>query len=869
MLKRASRSQSIALLVPVCAAFVVIAQYPEQLTADETIEARALALLSQKCTSCHGEDSAEAALRLDTPELVYRGGDSGEPTVVPGDAQRSYLLERVTSADPTMRMPPDDEQLTAEEIQTLKEWLNDKEFWDRTATGIEQERLTHWSFQPLVTPQIPNTEHSSPIDAFIANELHQAGLCMSEPAPRERLIRRLYLVMHGLPPTPKQIDAFLADDQPDAWQQVVDTVLHSPRYGERLATFWLDLIRFAETNGYETNRERPNAWQFRDWVIDSFNADRPYDKFVKAQLAGDVLQEPVGTGFLVAGPHDIVKGQDKQLGLIQRQDELDGIISATGATFLGLSTGCARCHNHKFDPITQTDYYSMQAVFAGVNYANRHVPPMEDDSQRLLALDGEIQQLSKQLKPYLASSEEGTLPLRPAVQPGVNEDRFPATAIRFVRFNIQASSSSQPCLDELEVLCDGRNVALASEGAIATSSGDFLHPFHKLAHINDGIYGNEHSWIADRPANVWVQIELPQTSKVDAVRWSRDRKGKYSDRLAVEYSIDVSEDAKKWTTVSDSGTRRSHKTRSVEITLDLSNATEGEAKSARDTLESLNRLLKVRDVYSAPRQIWAGTFSRPETTYRLYRGDPMAPREEVTPSDFGSNGVPPTHPELLDWLATDFISSGWSIRHMHRTILLSLTWQQSSRPDEESLAVDADSRLLWRFPPRRLEAEGIRDSILAVSGQLQHKGGGPGFSAFEVELENVRHYFPRKSFGPDQWRRMIYMTRVRQERDSVFGPFDCPDSSQLVAQRSRSTTPLQAMGLLNSRFVLQQAKLFSKRLHNEAATDEARIAAAWKLCFGRLPDADETDTALQMIADVGWNELTRALLNANEFVFIP
>lgn len=920
--------RSIVVRLLVWASVAVITDRCERLRADDSVEARALAIFENKCVACHGEDVAESALRLDTPEHVLRGGDSGEPTIVPGDTQRSYLLERVTTADPAMRMPPDEERLADEELQILKDWVKDSQYWSRKVSGMQQKRTSHWSFQPLVTPNVPASTHSSPIDAFVGAKLHDAGLHMASPASRQQLIRRLFLVMHGLPPTPDQVDTFLADERPDAWDKLVDEVLNSPRYGERLATFWLDLIRFAETNGYETNRERPNAWHFRDWVIDSFNEDRPYDEFVKAQLAGDALQEPTGTGFLVAGPHDVVKGKDKQLGLIQRQDELDGIISATGATFLGLSTGCARCHNHKFDPISQSDYYSLQAVFSGVKYSDRTLPPLKSDSKRLAALEREIRRLHAELQPLISGNgaDTGVTKLRPAVRPGLNEDSFAAVSVRYVRFNVQASSSSQPCLDELEILSDGKNVGLATAGAIATSSGDFVHPLHKLAHINDGAYGNERSWIADRATDVWVQIELAQAVPVNAVRWSRDRKGQYSDRLAVEYSIEVSQDAKSWIRVSDSNTRRSEKSAAAEVALDLSHSTAEEAEAARTTLRRLNRLIKERDEHSAPRQIWAGTFSKPGPTHRLYRGDPMAPREAVTPgaitalasfelpadtpeqqrrkaladwiadstnpltarvmvnriwqhhfgngivatpSDFGSNGVPPSHPELLDWLATEFINNNWSVRTMHRMILLSQTWQQSSHPDTEAVAVDADSRLLWRFPPRRLEAEGIRDSILAVSGQLRHEGGGPGFSAFEVALENVRHYFPRKSFGPKQWRRMIYMTRVRQERDSVFGPFDCPDSSQLVAQRSRSTTPLQAMGLLNSRFVLQQAELLSRRLQAETQSDVEAVQLAWKLCFGRMPDADESQNAQQMIEDVGWNELTRALLNANEFVFIP
>ncbi|MCO6454626.1 MAG: DUF1553 domain-containing protein, partial [Pirellulaceae bacterium] len=239
------------------------------------------------------------------------------------------------------------------------------------------------------------------------------------------------------------------------------------------------------------------------------------------------------------------------------------------------------------------------------------------------------------------------------------------------------------------------------------------------------------------------------------------------------------------------------------------------------------------------------------------------------PSDFGANGTAPSHPELLDWLAAELVEHDWSLKHIHRLILSSDTWRQDSRPREDAVAVDAGTRLLWRFPPRRLEAEAIRDSILAASGKLDPRMGGPGFSAFEVEAENVRHYHPKTSFGPGDWRRMIYMTKVRQERDAVFGVFDCPDCSQVVPQRSRSTTPLQALNLLNSRFVNEQAELLAQRLEREAASPEARVARAYELCFGRPPEAEETTAALRFVQETDWTQLARALLNTNEFVFLP
>ncbi|MCA9055028.1 MAG: DUF1553 domain-containing protein, partial [Planctomycetaceae bacterium] len=752
------------------------------------------------------------------------------------------------------------------------------------------------------------------------------------------LIRRATLDLTGLPPTPEEVEAFLADESPDAYEHLADQLLASPRYGERWAAHWLDLVRFGETHGFETNRERPHAWRYRDWVIDAFNSDKPYDRFILEQLAGDALAgtddvkadvadlstgaPDIGTGFLVAGPYDLVKGQDKQLQLMQRQDELADIINATGTTFLGLTLGCARCHNHKFDPVTQTDYYSLQAVFAGVNHADRALPLPPETTTQLAKVDAEIAALRKELQRFVRTSA-----LRPPVNPRENIEEFAPTEVRFVRFTIQATNQGEPCVDELEVFSGDENIALASAGAKASSGGDFVHPLHKLMHINDGQYGNSRSWIAKQISGGWVQLEFPELRAIDRIVWARDREQKYADRLATEYRIEGSRDGQTWDVLVSSADRRPFQPGAAPApAYDFTSFPEAEAAVGRQQLTRLERLTREREQLATPPMAYAGTFRQPGQTHRLYRGEPGSPREEVTPaairsltdlalpadapererrltiarwiadqgnpltarvivnrlwqfqfgtgivdtpSDFGANGAPPSHPELLDWLAAELMEHDWSLKHIQRLILMSSTWRQESRPRADAVAVDAGSRLLWRFPPRRLEAEGIRDCMLAATGQLDLTIGGPGFSAFEIEAENVRHYHPKSQFGPEDWRRMIYMTKVRQERDAVFGVFDCPDCSQVVPRRSRSTTPLQALNLLNSRFVQQQAGLLVERLEQEAATPQERVVRAYELCFGRPPIDEEVTTALAFIEASDWQQFARAMLNANEFVFVP
>ena len=610
------------------------------------------------------------------------------------------------------------------------------------------------------------------------------------------------------------------------------------------------------------------------------------------------------------------------LAMMQRQDELADMINTTGTALLGMTLGCARCHSHKFDPITQRDYYSIQAIFAGVQHADRPLAPSKQRAAALATAEQRVASLREQFHNWM--SEHG---YRPAVASTLNVEKFPAVPARYIRFTIEATTSAQPCIDEFEVFSDGKNVALAELGAKATCSSELPgYDIHKLEHINDGKYGNGHSWISNESGAGWIQIELPMSAAIDHIEWARDREGRYKDRLATKYKIEVAVELGQWTTVCSSDDRLPHsKDASIDAVRFDALPAEIAAEGAR-IFGDLRSAKQEQDRLAKGEMVYAGTFMQPGPTHRLYRGEPNQPREEVTPdalelfgslglqrgtpeqqrrvafanwiansnnpltarvmvnriwqhhfgtgivdtpSDFGANGTRPSHPELLDWLAAEFTDNGWSIKHMHRLILLSDTFRQASVPNEQAMNVDAGSRLLWRFPSRRLEAEAIRDCVLAVSGVLDSRMGGPGFSGFEVEMENVRHYHPKKSFGPEDWRRMVYMTKVRQERDAVFGAFDCPDLSQVMPKRSRSTTPLQALNLFNSGCMLQQAELMAKRISDEATSPEEQIRLAFVLCFARDPNLNETTEARTFTAEQGLVAMCRALLNSNEFLFIP
>ncbi len=897
-------------------------------------------VLAARCFKCHGPEKQESGLRLDRRESLFAGGDSGEPAVVAKHGDQSPLIRRVTSSKEDERMPPEGDPLSDKEIAVLRGWIDAGAIWPVDIGGDDSiPKTDFWSFQPLkrsAPPAMADEWILNPVDAFILDRLKQAGLAPSPAAEPATLIRRLYLDVLGLPPTPAQIAEYVNDVRPDAFAQLVERVLADPHYGETWARHWLDVVRFAETDGFETNVERPNAYHYRDYVIAALNDDKPYDRFVVEQLAGDMLGEDAATGFLVGGPCDKVKSPDAVLTAMQRQDELSDMINTTGAAFLGLTVGCAKCHSHKFDPIPQTDFYALQAVFAGVEHGER--PLANADAARSRRIIENLRDEAAALE-----TEIQRLGVREAVNPERNAEDFEPIRAQFVRFEVTATADgTEPCLDELEIYqadavagsaaaASEKNLALASNGAQVAASGTYAgSALHQLAHINDGRYGNSRSWISDTPGRGWVLIKLSQPAVIGRVVWGRDREKKFSDRLAVDYTVSVAAgEAGPWQTVASSGTR-------VPFGFGTSRQTEAgfahlnraDRQRAKDVLNRLNIVNKrLGDLTASTPKAYAGVFGEPKPTHRLHRGDPMSPREVVapggirvlgepaiaadareadrrmalakwivrpenplagrvivsrlwqhhfgrgivdTPSDFGRNGARPTHPELLDWLSVQLLEGGWSLKRVHRLILTSATYRQSLLPDARSLAVDADTRLLWRFPPRRLDAEAIRDSILATSGVLDTSMGGPGFSLFEPNNNYVRVYTPKESFGPAEWRRMIYMHNVRMERDAVFGPFDCPDAGQMTAARSRSTTAIQSLNLFNSRFIVEQADIFARRLEREAGADAAsQIRLAFAYAFGREPRADEQWAAIALVDAHGLEALCRALFNANEFLFIP
>ncbi|MCB1224608.1 MAG: PSD1 domain-containing protein [Verrucomicrobiales bacterium] len=885
-------------------------------------------IFESHCYECHGEKKQKSGLRLDVKSVALKGGDKHGPDIVPGKAAGSPLIHFLTTEDEDELMPPDG-PLEKAEIAMLTRWIEQGAVWPDDADLVQlEDRTDHWSFKPLSTrPADPRS-----LDDFIDAKLKEKGLHRSPPAPPIDWLRRVTFDLTGLPPTPEQVEDFAANPDKEA---VVERLLSSPRYGERWAQHWLDVVRYADTHGFEVNTERPNAWPYRDYVIRAFNSDTPYDQFIREQMAGDACGQDAATGFLVTAsvllPGQI--GKDEPSKRLARQDSLDEIVTNIGQTFLGLSVGCARCHDHKFDPISTEDYYSMQAFVAGVEYADRDLHTPEAEAARLEAkkLKARLAEIDRRLATFVPLASVGVE--RPKVNPEKNTDRFQPIATRKLRFQVRATMRDnfrEPCIDELEVFnLAGENVALAAADAGVTSSGDIIVANrHDLKYLNDGEYGNSRSWMSNEKGGGWVEVEFAKPETIDRVIWGRDRQGKFKDRLATAYAIQVATGEGGWKTVADSSDRLAYDAKEeANEAFSTKGLSADEVAEAKDLMQQRAPLEKKIATATNQQKAFAGTFRDPDDIHVLNRGDPEQPQSEVVPavlrslgslelkkqtaeqqrritladwiarpdnpltarvmvnriwqghfgvglvetsSDFGRNGVKPTHPELLDWLAAEFIRSGWSVKHLHRAIVLSETYGQASASSSaEAEAIDAGARLLWRFPSRRLEAESIRDSMLAVSGLLDLKMFGRGYDLFD-KRGGLSGFKPVEKLTPENQRRMIYAHKVRRETEAVFGAFDCPDAGQSTSRRVESTTPIQALNLFNSPFTLQTSEAFAERVQKESGDNiTAQITRAYRLALNRDPTREELPDALPIVQQHGLATLCRALFNSNEFLFVP
>jgi len=782
---------------------------------------------------------------------------------------------------------------------------------------------THWSLQPISRPATPEGIH--PVDYFVGKQLGEKRLQLSPVANREVLLRRVTLDLIGLPPTVKELDDFRADKRPTAaaFATVVDRLLASPRYGERWAQHWLDVIRWAETVGFETNTERPAAWHYRDWVIAAFNRDLPYDRFIRDQLAGDVTGADAALGFLVAGPalQPGQIGRDEEAMRSARQDELDEVIRTVSQSMLGLTIGCARCHDHKFDPILQKDYYGMQAVFAGLRYGNRRLRGTENDawSTKVPAARSKVQQLQTELEALRKKHA-----LRPSLL-SMQTETFEPVLAQSIRMKIAATANGAAAsIYEFEAWTPQKqNAALASTGAVPSASSFALaNQTRHFENLNDGSVNRRQSfpWVAASAGPAWFSINFPEPVRLQSVTWHN------GSSIPADYVIEVLRPDNVWQPIADT-TDRLPRTddRRAPNKVKLSGMDADQVKSIMAHIGQLRTAQRELARLNAGPQTFAANFAAPDPTWLLRRGDPMQRLEELppsipgvlgklqpkdateparrlalaqhltrpdhpltarvlvnrvwqkhfgaglvdTPSDFGKMGNAPSHPQLLDWLASEFVRQGWSLKQLHRRILTSRTYQQANRPNAKASRIDADARLLWRFPSRRLEAEAIRDSMLQISGKLNLQTGGRGFDFFN-QRGGLSDYHSKETFEADGWRRMIYAHKVRMQAVDIFGAFDCPDAGQMKPRRTRSITPVQSLSLLNSPFANRQAGFFAARVRREAGENlEAQVTHAFRLATARDPNPRELATLTTLAKNHNLEQACRVLFNTSAFLTLP
>jgi hypothetical protein len=739
-------------------------------------------ILEQRCTGCHGGSSTLSNLDLTSRKGALAGGNRG-PALVPGNASKSHLFRFAAGLDrPTM---PPQGALPSAESELIRKWIDQGAPWPGTQVSATGATPRWWSLEPV--KRIPGGS----IDGFVGAKLKASGLGFAPPADRRTLIRRVTFDLTGLPPTPEDVDMFLADTKPGAYERVVDRLLASPHYGEAWGRHWLDLARYADSGGFEGDKDRPLMWKYRDWVIRSFNTDLPFNRFVSLQLAGDELAPSdndawIATGFLACGTQDIV-----EMNARTRANEVDDLVSTTGASLLGITLACARCHDHKTDPIRQTDYYRLAAVFTPTARKEVDIPTPEE-RQRKIEKDHEIDPVVAPLKAEAAPLRERGITLAKAAG---NPNPTPEQAFAALS-DVERSRLAE--LDRQVNALEAGRIALPKAQAV-TDSGPNPAPSHLHRRGDAYLLGPvvEPGFVAILPGGNET-VSKPVAGATTSGRRSA---------LA------------RWITRPDN------------------------PLTARVWMN----------------RIWMHHF-----------GNGICD----TPSNVGTNGDLPSHPELLDWLAARFVDGGWKLKPLHREIVLSRTYRQSSVANPAARAVDPRNRLLSSFPLRRLGGEAIRDSILAVAGSLDKTIGGPPVHPPVDPTLRADTFqgmnWPDAKDTPDTWRRSVYVKVKRSLLLPQLEVFDCPEITFAVAKRNVTTTPLQALHLLNDPVVRRQGQRFAKRLEAEVPGSPAgQVERAWRLALGRRPSAKERATAVEFLRNRPLADLCHALFNLNEFVYVP
>ncbi|MBC8352838.1 MAG: PSD1 domain-containing protein [Planctomycetes bacterium] len=763
---------------------------PEQLRFFETT---VRPLLAERCLKCHGDKKQWGGLRLDSREALLQGGESGA-AIVPGEPDKSLLIRAVRQVDDDLKMPKDN-KLAERQIAALVRWIEIGAPFPEVTTPRTRDP-NHWAFQPPVEQPVPTVDDpqwpQSALDSFILAKLEAAGLSPATRADKRTLIRRATLDLIGLPPTPDEIDTFLADTSPDAFARIVDRLLASPRYGERWGRHWLDVARYADSNGFDENIAHGNAWRYRDYVAAAFNRDKPFDQFVIEQLAGDLLpsqseaqqhEQLIATGFLSIGPKVLAETDQAKM----RMDIIDEQLATTGRAFLGLTLGCARCHDHKFDPIATADYYALAGIFKSTLTMRKYIKVAE-----------------------------------------WHEHLLPSAAATAMRAEFDATvAAKKAAIAELESPGAGSNSALLRDSEATKAA---------LKKMRDELAALEKAG-PDLPAAMGV-----------------------TEDKVTDIAIHLRGDPLKLGDVVPRRTPPVLRGPRVPQFTDRESGRRQLAEWLVDPQHPLTARVFVN-------RVWRWHFGK-----GLVR----------TTDNFGLLGETPSHPELLDWLARRFVADGWSVKSLHRLIVMSSTYQQASTPSAETGSRDPENRLFSRAEVRRLEAEAVRDSLLATSGQLDETMGGS-----LLKLKNRAYFFDHTSKDLttyDSRRRSLYLPIVRNNVFDLFQLLDFPDPAVSTGDRAATVVASQALLMLNSDIVMQAATKFAERLLADSTDDDRRLSQLYVIAFGREPTADErqTDRAFLAAADQAqstgtdadsrrrqaWATLCHAALAANEFIYV-
>jgi len=960
-------------------------------------------IFRNRCFTCHGSEKQEGGLRLDAKSAAMKGGDGGA-VIMPGKSDQSDLIRRITSTDKDEFMPPKGDRLTAEQIGAIKAWVDAGAKWPEAANDpnvFKDKRLEHWAWQPMTKPAVPAATNPAwarnAIDQFILAKLAEKKLAPSPEAARSVLIRRLSFDLLGLPPTAEEIASFVADPDPKAYEKLVDKYLESPRYGERWARHWLDVVHYGDTHGYDKDKVRPNAWPYRDYVIRALNDDRPHARFIQEQMAGDVLFPEsrdgiVALGFISAGPWDFIGHaevpESKIDGKVARHLDRDDMVGNAIGGFCSATVQCAQCHNHKFDPFTQEDYYSLHAVFAAVDRADRKYFSDPQLTRRFHELEVEKKKLTDR------QAAIDALARRTAAAELTALDQQIAAANGKVKGNARAEfgyhSLIEPIANKAKwVQVDFGKPAVLDKIVLLPCFDDFANigagfgfPARYKVELSDDPEFKKSQVIASReqadlpnpgtaPQLIPAQGATGRYLRVTATKLAPrqndfifalaelqafDTTGKNVAQGSTVTALDSIEVGPRWRKANlvdqyapppdTTGSVAELRAKREEV---LRKALDEKARAELTALtESLTKVDAELKKFPVPDVVFVGSvfngsgaFSgtgasggKPRPIHILSRGNVTQPGKEVVPgalsllsglpgrfelppnhtegdrraalakwisdpknpltwrsavnriwqyhfgrgivetaNDFGRMGIPPTHPELLDYLACEFRDGGGSWKAMHRLICTSATYRQSSSvSSKEAVAIDADNRWLWRQNRRKLEAEAVHDAVLMVSGKLDLTMGGAGYRDFVIEQEaHSPHYEYHLAdpLDPKSWRRSVYRFIVRSQTHPFMTSLDCADPSMRVDKRNESVSPGQALSLLNNGVMVTQANVFAERVKQAAGDDAAKqVDAAYRFALGREPTADERPKLVTYVGQHGLANLCRLLFNLNEFVFV-